>query len=261
MPRNTQRLGLQRAPKRNRIRQDMPGMGVPSGRSNYCTNIDSAACRGVKPWCYTTDPEKRWEYCDLDHCEEAKECLETPKGYDYRGYKSQTVSGRTCQAWASKSPHVHACTPEGRSNYCTNIDSAACRGVKPWCYTTDPEKRWEYCDLDHCEEAKECLETPKGYDYRGYKSQTVSGRTCQAWASQGPHRHYCSPEGRNNYCTNIDSVRCRGVKPWCYTTDPEKRWEYCDLDNCEETVRKREPENVDSDEPDEEMDAWKSLFA
>ena len=20
------------------------------------------------PWCYTTDPEKRWEYCEIEHC-------------------------------------------------------------------------------------------------------------------------------------------------------------------------------------------------
>ena len=20
------------------------------------------------PWCYTTNPDKRWEYCDIEHC-------------------------------------------------------------------------------------------------------------------------------------------------------------------------------------------------
>ncbi|KAI0242799.1 Apolipoprotein(a) [Lamellibrachia satsuma] len=149
---------------------------------------------------------------DLSSPSEPKECLETLKGYDYKGHQNGTVSGRTCQAWASQAPHRHYCSPEGRSNYCTNIDSVRCRGVKPWCFTTDPEKRWEYCDLDHCEEAKECLETPKGYDYRGYKNQTVSGRTCQAWASKSPHVHACTQNGRSNYCTNIDSAACRGVK-------------------------------------------------
>ncbi|KAI0237125.1 Apolipoprotein(a), partial [Lamellibrachia satsuma] len=95
---------------------------------------------------------------------ELKECLETPKGYDYKGHKSRTVSGKTCQAWASQTPHTHSCSAHGRSNYCTNIDTAGCRGATPWCYTTDPEKRWDYCDIHACEdgpEPKECLETPK----------------------------------------------------------------------------------------------------
>lgn len=71
-----------------------------------------------------------------------------------------------------------------------------------------------------------------GHDYRGTLSQTVSGRTCQAWTSQSPHRHDRAPErfpgtglGDHNYCRNPD----REARPWCFTTDPEVRAEPCDL--------------------------------
>lgn len=35
-----------------------------------------------------------------------------------------------------------------------------------------------------------------------------------------------------NYCRNPDSDP-KG--PWCYTTDPSVRWEYCNLKRCSET--------------------------
>lgn len=34
-----------------------------------------------------------------------------------------------------------------------------------------------------------------------------------------------------NYCRNPDADR----GPWCYTTDPSVRWEYCNLRRCSET--------------------------
>ena len=49
-------------------------------------------------------------------------------------------------------PHFHPLTSlyrpclEGH-NYCRNPEG---RGARPWCYTTDPNKRWEYCTVSMC---------------------------------------------------------------------------------------------------------------
>ena len=72
--------------------------------------------------------------------------------------------------------------------------------------------------------------TDFGIYYRGCRSVTRSGRTCQAWSSQKPHAHdntaYENPQHGllSNYCRNPDG----SDTIWCYTTDPETRWEYCD---------------------------------
>ena len=64
--------------------------------------------------------------------------------------------------------------------------------------------------------------TGKGRDYAGAASVTASGRTCQAWAVDTPHEHdFNGLDG--SYCRNPDGE----PSPWCYTTDPEKRWELC----------------------------------
>lgn len=74
------------------------------------------------------------------------------KGELYNGTVNITESGRICQIWDKDTPHVHPLTSlyrlylEGH-NFCRNPEG---RGVRPWCYTTDPTQRWEYCDVKRC---------------------------------------------------------------------------------------------------------------
>jgi len=75
------------------------------------------------------------------------------------GTLSKTRSGRQCQAWASNTPH----RPRGKAlndaNYPDGSRAAArnyCRNPVndsngPWCYTTDPNERWEYCRVPRCD--------------------------------------------------------------------------------------------------------------
>ena len=85
------------------------------------------------------------------------DCKRTARGTEYDGTAAKTVSGKTCQRWDSQSPHAHTRNnvtkfPEdsldAASNYCRNPDNEP-KG--PWCYTTDPAKRWEYCAVPACE--------------------------------------------------------------------------------------------------------------
>lgn len=74
-----------------------------------------------------------------------EDCKRTSNGWEYAGKRHITKTGRTCQVWSAQSPHSHGYTylPE---NYCRNPDGEP----SPWCYTTDPYKRWELCDIPDC---------------------------------------------------------------------------------------------------------------
>ena len=63
-------------------------------------------------------------------------------------------------------------------------------------------------------------------------SWTRRGYTCQKWSSQTPHRHEMHNDivglsydgvGDHNFCRKIGGAK----KPWCYTTDPNIRFDYC----------------------------------
>jgi len=80
----------------------------------------------------------------------------------------------------------------------------------------------------------------KREDYQGKKYTTVSGRRCQPWKSDKPHKHTyhmrCDfADGRVqkdavNYCRT--AVWETQYDPWCFTTDSRKRWEYCGVRKC-----------------------------
>ena len=66
-----------------------------------------------------------------------------PLGVEYDGFQNTTENGRACQKWSQNFPHVSNVAEllSEDHNYCRNPDAEA----KPWCYTMDPNIRWEYC--------------------------------------------------------------------------------------------------------------------
>lgn len=78
---------------------------------------------------------------------------------------------------------------------------------------------------------KQCWKGNSVY-YNGTVSTTTSGRKCQAWNHNFPHKPIVWPRGqlqRGNFCRNPD-FDLIGV--WCYTTDAEQRWERCNVEIC-----------------------------
>ena len=75
-------------------------------------------------------------------------------------------------------------------------------------------------------------------EYAGNVAITNGGRTCQMWTRQTPHSHHFtknllftldgSVEDAANFCRNLHGE----TTPWCYTTDPRKRRDYCDRPIC-----------------------------
>uniref|UniRef100_W5NFF8 Plasminogen n=1 Tax=Lepisosteus oculatus TaxID=7918 RepID=W5NFF8_LEPOC len=213
--------------------------------SNFCRNPDGDS-KG--PWCYTTDLGVRWEHCSIQDCDE--ECMHC-SGEDYEGKTSITESGYECQRWDSQKPNSHGYLPQMLpdkhldENYCRNPDGEP----RPWCFTTNPAKRWDFCSIPRCSTKPPSI-TPEltcasgdGSAYRGTIGVTESGKACQSWSSQHPHKHSRTPENypckglELNYCRNPDSERM----PWCYTTDPNTRWEYCKVPTCGDEPSINEP--------------------
>ncbi|XP_030023391.2 tyrosine-protein kinase transmembrane receptor Ror2 [Manduca sexta] len=74
-----------------------------------------------------------------------------------------------------------------------------------------------------------------GRYYQGVVNVTETGLACQAWESQFPHQHTRPPlifpevQNSSNYCRNAGGEE---RKPWCYTMDPNVRWEHCAIPSC-----------------------------
>ncbi|KAF7660312.1 hypothetical protein LDENG_00284540 [Lucifuga dentata] len=141
-----------------------------------------------------------------------EECIHC-RGENYRGKISTTENNFTCQRWDSQKSHEHSYTP---SLY--------------------PDK---YLEENYSSEPPTIVPeltcaTGRGAAYRGTVAVTQSGKTCQSWSAQTPHKHDLTV---NNFpCRGLEKNYCRNPeneeKLWCYTTDPETRWEYCNVSSC-----------------------------
>jgi len=156
-------------------------------------------------------------------------CCNNKMCKDYRGDLSVTVSGRKCQRWDKdfphhRSSHIRNVTTRREfslyGNWCRNPT----KGKTAWCYTQDPD----------CCVSKQCKE------FRGNRTQTANGNLCQAWSLDYPHERnalvkqmvkeskWATKYLQNNFCRNPTNA----TTAWCYTKDPSKRWEYCDIKLC-----------------------------
>ncbi|XP_065226588.1 tyrosine-protein kinase transmembrane receptor Ror2 [Planococcus citri] len=74
-------------------------------------------------------------------------------GRYYQGTKNVTRTGIPCQRWDSKSPHDFERPPkvfpeiQNSENYCRNAGGEV---ATPWCYTSNPDIRWQQCDIPAC---------------------------------------------------------------------------------------------------------------
>jgi len=177
----------------------------------------------------------------LKYLVRAEDCL-VDDGSTYTGKLSSTESGHTCQNWLTRYPHnptyqVKLLLSKYRKsmnhNYCRNMDGIL---DKPWCYTTNPNKRWEYCSgISSCNtDRKDCLEGI-GTSYKGKLSQTKKGTKCLNWLSMKSQRDSAAtrliPDGADhNYCRNYDQD---SNGPWCYI-GTEGRYDFCDVPKCGE---------------------------
>ncbi|KAK3101928.1 hypothetical protein FSP39_007432 [Pinctada imbricata] len=130
--------------------------------------------------------------------------------------------------WASSNPHSHRFTYV-KGQFCRNPDNEP----RTWCYTTDPEVRYEFCNVTACETTNStCYENSRERPYSGTINITVTGYPCQRWDSQSPNRHTFTDVSEENYCRTPDGA----VVPWCYSTNPTKRWEECQIVPCEKSA-------------------------
>lgn len=82
-----------------------------------------------------------------------------------------------------------------------------------------------------------CGSFPLQSDYRGNNNSTINGATCRSWSAQSPNQqssinseqYPASGLGNHNFCRNPNN---QPGGAWCYTTDADVPWEYCDVPVC-----------------------------
>ena len=88
-----------------------------------------------------------------------------------------------------------------------------------------------------CDSSNSCYHGASD-SYQGRVNQTVTGLKCQSWASQTPHRHTKYSSAQEFVDDVLPDNLCRNAlgesyAPWCYTSDPDTRWDYCDVTACD----------------------------
>eukprot|EP00058_Branchiostoma_floridae_P005644 XP_002591132.1 hypothetical protein BRAFLDRAFT_105524 [Branchiostoma floridae] len=252
----------------NHTPQAYPSAGL---ERNYCRNPDGKD----RPWCYTDNPLIRWMYCDdVFACDgQETECVRdgTPSPptaipthhrlftrlYTVCLYRAgdrvcqrwpprpthstaipthhrlftRTVclyraGDRVCQRWDSQSPHSHPHTPQALYTFIYRMSVQGRRpGVSEMGLPVPPQSSPHTTGSLHVYIPYICT----GQDTGCVRDGTPSPRTAI------PTHHTLYPDAglEENFCRNPDNKE----RPWCYTTDESRRWDYCDVMECADTCR------------------------
>ena len=106
-----------------------------------------------------------------------------PSKPDGKPHCSVTVSGRSCQYWSLTSPHKPRHRPKQTNhNRCSNPSNDP---NGEWCYTTDANIRWEYCNCTRPEELNELInKNLEDNKIRSIQIRSNTGHECLYWNSQ-----------------------------------------------------------------------------
>ena len=158
--------------------------------------VPTASPTPSPPECLGSDPQT----CGCDEVLQA----------DYRGLVNTTATGLICQDWNSQLPHPHSRTPGNypnkgleEGNYCRNPDGEP-GGL--WCYTNDPNVRWQYCDVPSCTPPPTV--SPQPTDAPSYSPTSAAPTTAQPTTNAPtPMPHFCDGVDDNILCCGSDDVK------------------------------------------------------
>ncbi|XP_060083716.1 plasminogen-like [Ylistrum balloti] len=165
-----------------------------------------------RPWCYTTDPKMRWDYCpveDID-CGTPPTILTPPTMTGTGIYTERPYRGSIALAW-------YRCASLVTAEPLQHCPLTRCDGDLTWSQANIS------CSCNDCYDVKDQI-------YHGRVSCTQTDIACQRWDSQTPH-HHSILKGRSdleNWCQLADGE----ARPWCYTVSSYKRWDYCPVVEC-----------------------------
>ncbi|XP_060053222.1 coagulation factor XII isoform X2 [Erinaceus europaeus] len=227
-----------------------------------------------QPWCATTpnfDRDQQWGYCleaerVKDHCSKhnpcrnAGTCVNGPTGplcicpdhlTGKHCHKEKCFEPQLLQffgendVWQRLEPAgVAKCQCKGPDVHCQLLPSKDCSTNRclngGHCLEAEGQLcrcpdgfGGHLCDIDL---RANCFEG-RGLSYRGAARTTLSGSSCQPWASEATYRNLTRERalalglGDHAFCRNPDN----DIRPWCFALSEDDRlsWEYCQLAQCQ----------------------------
>ncbi|CBY23583.1 unnamed protein product [Oikopleura dioica] len=190
--------------------------------TNFCRNPDNEP---GGPWCYTTDPDRRWEYCGIPTCDDLIQCVNTFGSYTTvcrHGYEKvddsvEDPDAIVCQDIDECALAIHAC---GTAAKCINtIGSFECSiecdaGLNP-CDGVTTKCHPQFCeDIDECTTVvvadqhlchvtSTCVNTVGSYNCHCADEASIAVCVDIDECSDDPNR--CDPNSNNDFTNTYDS--------------------------------------------------------
>ncbi|CAC5360613.1 unnamed protein product [Mytilus coruscus] len=169
--------------------------------TNYCRETNNYE---GGPVCYTSDPAVNWEYCYIVKCDAC--------GVDER--LPMVPFGTTSHFHVGKFiGMVFTCDTLTSGNSVDHCPVSQCGADDQWTANYSVSCTDEDCYTDST-------------TYQGKVTCTAAGITCDVWTNEAAMQ--AGPDKNTNYCRDPDGTGA----PWCYSTDPNVRWDFCPVPKC-----------------------------